>query len=457
MWCKDVGVTHDPARTHPRYHYAPAANWLSDPNGLVHDGRHWHLFYQYNPQGEGWGHMSWGHAVSVDLAQWQERPVALAEDAKHMIFSGSAVIDAANSAGFGQGAMIAAYTGAVEAPVKHQVQCLAYSTDQGTSWTKYAANPVIDRGMADFRDPNLIWHAASGQWVMVLVLSDENRAVLYGSANLRDWRELSDIPTQAAPGHLWECPALVELPVEGEPETRWLFKVDVLSGAPGSGALYLTGDFDGTRFMPDDSGWQVADWGRDFYAAIPWHDPRDAAGRPAWIAWLGNHAYQSKLPLQGWRGAMSLPRRMGLRRMAGTLRLVQQVEPACEALFAAPHTVTLAPAPRDLPMALHLRLHLTGGMMALSFEGTCGRRLGLMVSVGKITVTRSDPVTRELNATASLTCAVGSLLDLWLDRGSFELLGDEGAAALTMQHRLAGDSVKLSADRELDVAVRLLA
>lgn len=146
----------------PLYHYAPAANWLSDPNGLVWQDGEWHLFYQYNPFGEDWGHMSWGHAVSRDLVTWQELPVALAEEDGTMIFSGSAVIDHQGSAGFGKGAMVAVYTGA-RTDRAHQFQSIAASTDRGRTFTKFTGNPVLDLQMADFRDPNVFWHGPSGR------------------------------------------------------------------------------------------------------------------------------------------------------------------------------------------------------------------------------------------------------------------------------------------------------
>ena len=228
----------------PQYHYAAAANWLSDPNGLVHWNDEWHLFYQYNPHGEDWGHMSWGHAVSRDLAHWQELPPALTGDELGMIFSGSAVIDHANTAGFGAEAMVAIYTSATCTP-QRQTQSLAWSNDHGRSWHKYAGNPVLDAGLADFRDPNVFWHAASERWIMVVALSDQNRVRVYGSRDLKCWEELSEISGGDAPGHLWECPLLIELPVDGATAARWLFKVDVLRGAPGSGAIYRTGTFDG--------------------------------------------------------------------------------------------------------------------------------------------------------------------------------------------------------------------
>ena len=425
----------------PQYHYAPAANWLSDPNGLVHHRGEWHLFYQYNPQGEDWGHMSWGHAVSPDLATWQELPVAIAEDAQDMIFSGSAVIDPAGSAGFGREAMVAIYTAAAAHGPAHQTQALAFSTDLGRSWTKFAGNPVIDLGLADFRDPNVFWHAATGRWIMVVVLSAENRALLYASHDLRHWDELSVIHGSGAPGRVWECPLLIELPVEGTAETRWLFKVDALHDGPGSGAIYQTGTFDGIRFHPDGPAlepvWQVADHGRDFYAAIAWHEPRDAAGRPVWIGWMGNHAYQGQLPRQGWRGAMSLPRRLSLVRSGQAYALRQEAEPAAiagVAQVAADAAETGQAARIDLPGGLAFKLTLAD---------QDGRILVIERGPEGLFASRRDPRNPALDADTTVCLGAGQELTLWLDGGSIELLSKDGLAALTMQHRLAGERLAL--------------
>ncbi|MFN4134075.1 MAG: glycoside hydrolase family 32 protein [Novosphingobium sp.] len=423
----------------PRYHYAPAANWLSDPNGLVWDHGEWHMFYQYNPFGEDWGHMSWGHATSPDLAHWQELPVALEEADNTMIFSGSAVIDRDDTAGFGRGAMIAVYTGA-RTDRQHQFQCIAASTDRGRTFAKFAGNPVLDRQMADFRDPSVFWHAPSGKWIMVVVLSDENRALLYGSADLKHWHELSEIPQDGAPGHLWECPFLVQLPVEGSAGTRWLFKVDVLSGAPGSGALYRVGQFDGVRFLPE-TGWQVADHGDEFYAAIGWVEPRDAAGRPAWIAWMGNHAVQKHLPRQGWRGAMSLPRRLSLRQSAGGVQLVQQIEPACRALFGAAEPLLLAQGCRPLASAALVELRAEQDAR-LDITDDLGRSIACSIAGGMLTVQRTDPVTPQLDRTCKMRVDAGPV-ELWIDSGSLEVVANGGAQCLTLQHRMAGEAYAL--------------
>lgn len=437
----------------PRYHYAPARNWLSDPNGLIHDGTVWHMFYQYNPQGEAWGHMAWGHATSSDLATWTERPPALVEEDGVMVFSGSAVIDRDNTAGFGAGAIVAAWTGADIARAR-QYQCLAFSTDRGQTWTKYAGNPVLDIGLADFRDPSVFWHAATARWIMVVVLSAENRAAIYASPDLKAWTLQSHVPTHDAPGHLWECPLLIELPVDGEDGSRWLFKVDVLSGAPASGALYLTGSFDGASFTPDGP-WQVADGGTDFYAAIAWNGPRDAAGRPCWIGWMGNHAYQAKLPLQGWRGAMSLPRRISLRRGDGGLVLRQEVEPSVVARAGPERPVAMALAPVAVPMAARLAVD-DPGPWAIEIGDGEGRHLLVTRDGDSITIARHDPATPELDHRAEAAIDANAPLVLWLDGGSIELLDATGTLAITLQHRLAEETVRLRADRPLDARIAAL-
>ncbi len=428
----------------PHYHYAAAANWLSDPNGLVHWNGEWHLFYQYNPDGEHWGNMSWGHAVSTDLAHWEELAPALTGDALGMIFSGSAVIDHANTAGFGAGAMVAIYTSASDGP-QRQSQSLAWSNDHGRSWHKYAGNPVLDLGLADFRDPNVFWHDGSGQWIMVIALSERNCAAIYGSGDLKQWRHLSDIGGHDAPGEVWECPLLIELPIEGGGR-RWVFKVDVLRGAPGSGAIYCTGSFDGARFAPDPQGWASIDAGTDFYAAIAWHEPRDEQDRPLWIGWLGNHAYQGQLPLQGWRGAMSVPRRLSLRHFGDTFFLHQEL--ATEAVASVPIADPLAP---NIPAAARLELP-SNRDFRLAIADAEGRSLEVELRGSELVVTRRDLSLPNLNAVQTLALRSDAAIELWLDVGSLELLADEGCAALTVQHRLRGESYALVSAIEPAVA-----
>ena len=309
-------------------------------------------------------------------------------------------------------------------------------TDAGRTFAAYPGNPVLDLGLADFRDPNVFWHAPSGRWIMVVVLSNEQRALVYGSVDLKAWEQLSEISGAQAPGEIWECPLLIELPIEGTGQNRWLFKVDVLRGAPGSGALYQTGTFDGTRFVPDGPAagplWQVADMGREFYAAIAWHEPRDLAGRPVWIGWMGNHAYQGRLPKQGWRGAMSLPRRLSLRREGGRYVLRQVVEPA--AVESVPLVQSDA---AKLPMSARIELPAAQDF-TLTLADADGRLLMLERHGEKAVLTRRDPVSPFLDSSQPLRIGRQSAITLWLDHGSAELFADDGEVCATLQHRMAG-------------------
>ncbi len=435
----------------PACHYTPHKNWLSDPNGLVHDGQRWHMFYQYNPQGEDWGHMSWGHAVSEDLAQWRELAPALLDDEREMIFSGSAVIDHADSAGFGAGAMVAIYTSALAGEPQVQAQALAFSRGGLSGWTKYPGNPVLDIGMADFRDPYVFRHDPSDAWIMVVVKSNEQTAQIYRSANLIDWTLASDIPAGTAPGRVWECPTLIELPVAGGAETRWLFKVDALHDAPGAGALYWVGSFDGYRFQPE-GGWQVADQGRDFYAAVAWNGPRDAAGRPVWIGWMGNHAYQKHFPKRGWRGVMSLPRRMGLVETDEGLRLAQTIEPAVQGLFGAPAPLNGTTAP------LACRIDLAHDFIGTATLHDGGEsRFTVKASGAEWRLEREDAALPFLIATAALSRTDGEGLSLWIDSETIEALTESGTGSASFQHRPAASALRVETDQPGAISVAALA
>ncbi|WP_415365690.1 GH32 C-terminal domain-containing protein [Saccharothrix sp. BKS2] len=243
----------------PQFHFTPERNWMNDPNGLVHHEGEYHLFYQHNPNGNSWGDISWGHAISRDLVHWQELPVAISHDEDEMVFSGSAVVDHANTSGFGtrdEPAMVAVYTSAPKTGGK-QAQSLAYSTDRGRTWTKYAGNPVLDIGSAEFRDPKVQWYAPTKSWLMAVALSAERKIRFYSSKDLKSWTELSDFGPAGAVGGVWECPDLFPLRVDGDPRrTKWVLVVSINPGgiAGGSAAQYFIGDFDGTRFTPDDDG-----------------------------------------------------------------------------------------------------------------------------------------------------------------------------------------------------------
>ena len=211
---------HEPYR--PQFHYTPAKNWINDPNGPIFYKGQYHLFYQYNPSGNTWGNISWGHAVSKDLVHWTELPVAIPQDDSEYIFSGSVVNDETNSSGLGTKAnppLVAIYTSA-QKPAAVQAQALASSTDGGLTWTKYAGNPVLDLNSTNFRDPKVFWYAPTKSWEMVVALSDQHKISIYTSKNLKNWTHQSDFGPAAAVGGVWETPNMFPLPVDGNPATH---------------------------------------------------------------------------------------------------------------------------------------------------------------------------------------------------------------------------------------------
>jgi fructan beta-fructosidase len=225
----------------PQYHFSPQANWMNDPNGPVYCDGEYHLFYQYHPESPVWGLMHWGHAVSCDLIHWQHLPIALYPDEHGMIFSGSAVVDWNNAAGFGEKAMIIIFTYNKE---HKETQNLAYSTDKGRTWTKYAGNPVIPHPnyLRDFRDPKVFWH--ENHWVMSLAAGD--MILFYASPDLKHWEQSGSFGGgYGCTSGVWETPDLFKLPVDNGPETRWVLTVGVGNGGPagGSGTQYFIGEF----------------------------------------------------------------------------------------------------------------------------------------------------------------------------------------------------------------------
>ena len=327
----------------PQYHFSPRVNWTNDPNGLVFFEGEYHLFFQYNPFGDQWGHMSWGHAVSRDLLHWQELPVALPEENGVMIFTGSTVVDEGNSSGFcaeGKHCLVAIYTGHTPQTKSRpalQTQNLAYSNDRGRTWTKYSSNPVLNLNMSDFRDPKVFWSEQGKHWVMAVSLPNDHKVRLYGSPDLKRWNQLSEFGPAGAVGGQWECPELFRLPVEAKSgESRWVLKVGLNPGARlgGSGEQYFVGRFDGTQFTNDNPSsltlW--TDYGKDCYCALTFNGfPPNL--KPVMIGWMDNWQYAAKLPTSPWRGQMTFPRELSLRETAAGIRLYQSPVEAIDELI----------------------------------------------------------------------------------------------------------------------------
>ena len=317
-------------RYRPQVHFSPREHWTNDPNGLVYfQGEH-HLFFQYNPFGDQWGHMSWGHAVSRDLLHWRELPVAIPEMGNEMVFTGSVVVDSRNTSGFcaqGKECLVAIYTGhRTEEGEFRQTQNLAYSLDDGRTWTRYQQNPVLDLQIADFRDPSVSWDDREGHWLMAVSLPREHRVRFYESPDLKQWTPLSDFGPAGDVDGDWECPDLLRVPNETGSGGAWVLKIGLNPGAPqgGSGEQYFLGNFDGKSFVPfpsasnrqpsvggrmPPSGW--TNYGKDDYCAISFNG-LPPGEKPVLIGWMSNWEYAAKLPTSPWRGQMSIPRRLSL-------------------------------------------------------------------------------------------------------------------------------------------------
>jgi fructan beta-fructosidase len=403
----------------PKIHFYSPPNWINDPNGPILLNGAYQLFYQFNPFGDQWGHMSWGHAVSPDLIHWKLLPVALPEEKGVAIFSGSTVEDRDNTSGLcGEpgrktpGCLIAVYTGASQ---DRQNQNLAVSRDGGATWTKYASNPVIDLGLKDFRDPKVFWHASSQSWVMAVSLPDAHKIRFYRSKNLLQWELASEFGPAGAVSGVWECPDLFELPVRdasgNRVSNRWLLNVNLNPGGPagGSGDQYFIGQFDGFRFIEDHpgSGPHWADWGKDFYASTSFSNlPAGPETNRLWIAWMSNWQYAGKLPSLPGRGEMTLARRLYLRlppaHPAPTpsqepLLLVQEpvlTVPAHKqygAMFGAPSFQTIAQANARIAAQKQ-----SGGVFVLRVTLEPGEASEAGIRLRRSTANPNDPAAEEV-------------------------------------------------------------
>ena len=317
----------------PTFHFAPAFNWTNDPNGLVYYQGAYHLFYQYNPFGTQWGHMSWGHATSTDLLRWKHEAVAIMEYTNQGgsvtgVFSGTAVVDSFNTSGFGTAAnpmpLVAVYTSNIDGIAQHQ--SLAYSLD-GKTFTRYANNPILDINSKEFRDPKIFWHKPTNKWVMIVSKPDVKKVRFYSSANLKDWTYMSDFGATGNQDRVWECPDIFELPVNNTNEKKWV--ITNSAGHPQSGYLamqYFIGNFDGTTFTSDAITYPLyLDYGKDFYAGIIYNNLPSSDGRRIMIGWANCWEYANLIPTTSFRGMMASPRDLHLKRTTSGQYILTQM------------------------------------------------------------------------------------------------------------------------------------
>lgn len=447
----------------PQIHYTPAQGWVNDPNGMFYADGVWHLYYQYNPSGNDWGNLSWGHATSADLIHWEEQPVALTPDELGMIFSGSAVIDKNNTAGFGANAVVAFYTSAAD----HQQQSMAYSLDGGKTFTKYASNPVIaNTSLPDFRDPKVFWHEESGKWIMCLAKGWSYDMEIWGSSDLKNWSYLSTFTTpeyvRCNKGQ-WECPDLICMDYKGG--KKWVMIISTNPGGPagGSGIFYFPGQFDGTTFTADAREdyplW--LDSGADNYAGVTWHNAPD--GRHVLVGWMNNWNYAGVCPVSPWRSAFTLPRELKLVDFGGKPYLSANVVAEIDGIASEWREAAGDLAAKD---AYHLQVEADmSRTTTLALSNDAGERLEITVNgPARHMAVKRNAKTGDVSFNSSFSIpsigcellAEGStvLLNIYVDRSSVEITAGEGITAQTNLVFPSSIYNNFSADQPITARVR---
>jgi sucrose-6-phosphate hydrolase SacC (GH32 family) len=448
-----------PDEWRPRYHFTPPANWMNDPNGLLFDGKQYHLFYQHNPYSAAWGHMTWGHAVSPDLVHWANLPNAIHEDiaAGYTIFSGSAVLDRENTSGLGDpatpstalrtgpgGPIVAIYTADYVGPPRLEDVHIAFSNDGGLTFTQFAGNPVIHVGDPKFGDPKVFWHAESRQWIMVNILHhDQGRVVIYGSPNLRKWRQLSGFDAaEEAPG-VWECPDLFPLALDGDPaQTFWVLKVNDPHHPQQFHTRYFLGDFDGQTFRRHASLPAITPEIGPNYAEVTYNGIPPADGRRILIGWIR----QKPSDTRAWTGMQCIPRVLTLRSSPAGPRLCQAPVAEMAGLRGKYSALPAELIAGDGPSLAQHGLRTSELEIEATFEpgdaAECGFRLhlgddheaaaeatvGWAAGTGRlfIRLPGQDELALPLQPTAGRIS-----LHLFVDRGIVEVFGGMGEATLT--------------------------
>ncbi len=399
-------------RYRPQFHFTSAKGWHNDPNGCVFYDGEYHLFFQHNPKGTNWGNMTWGHAVSADLVHWEQLDHAIHPDELGTIFSGSAVIDENDTSGFGGGEhppLVAIFTYAGE-PF---TQGIATSTDRGRTMTKFDGNPVLanQTGGSD-RDPKVLWHEPTGQWVMVLYLdAGGQRLAFFTSPDLKAWTKVSELP------NFFECPDLFELPVDGDAaNTKW-----VLYGANGH---YLLGQFDGATFTPDSPGKRPMDTGGNFYAAQSFNNMPD--GRCVQIGWMAGGVY----PDMPFNQQMSFPCELTLKTFGDDVCVCRWPVEEIEDLYT--DSVTFSNVP--LKMGANPLAEVEGDLfdIEMAFRPGSASEVTLCVNGRTINYVADSEYLSFGKGTAWLPAEDGLVkLRLLIDRASVEMFAQQGKVSVS--------------------------
>ena len=427
MQLSDTFDTANREKYRPVYHHTPAWGWMNDPNGMFYKDGVWHLYFQYNPYGSQWENMTWGHSTSTDLIHWTFQGAPIEADAWGTIFSGSAVVDHNNTAGFGKGAVVAMYTSAGE----NQTQSIAYSNDNGQTFTKYDGNPVLTSNTPDYRDPHVFWNEDIKRWNMIM--AEGQHMDIYSSADLKEWKLESQFGAEYGNhGGVWECPDLMKMKVRGTDQYKWMLLCNINPGGPfgGSATQDFVGQFDGHKFTcesaPEVTKWM--DYGKDHYATVTFDNAPD--GRHVAMAWMSNWQYANQVPTMQYRSANSVPRDLDLYEYQG--QTYCGVTPSPELAAARPKKAT-----KTLTEACEMVVTLKGNA-TITLANDKGEQVVMTYDEKSRTfaMDRTKSGQKEFSDDfAALTVAPVhgkmSQLRLFIDRSSIEAFDADGKMAMT--------------------------
>lgn len=427
MQLSDTFDTANREKYRPVYHHTPAWGWMNDPNGMFYKDGVWHLYFQYNPYGSQWENMTWGHSTSTDLIHWTFQGAPIEADAWGTIFSGSAVVDHNNTSGFGKGAVVAMYTSAGE----NQTQSIAYSNDNGQTFTKYDGNPVLTSNTPDYRDPHVFWNEDIKRWNMIM--AEGQHMDIYSSADLKEWKLESQFGAEYGNhGGVWECPDLMKMKVRGTDQYKWMLLCNINPGGPfgGSATQYFVGQFDGHKFTcesaPEVTKWM--DYGKDHYATVTFDNAPD--GRRVAMAWMSNWQYANQVPTMQYRSANSVPRDLDLYEYQG--QTYCGVTPSPELAAARPKKAT-----KTLTEACEMVVTLRGNA-TITLANDKGEQVVMTYDEKSRTfaMDRTKSGQKEFSDDfAALTVAPVhgkmSQLRLFIDRSSIEAFDADGKMAMT--------------------------
>lgn len=451
----DTFDTSNKEKYRPAYHHTPLYGWMNDPNGMFYKDGVWHLYYQWNPYGSKWQNMTWGHSSSRDLLHWEHHPAAIVPDGLGSVFSGSSVVDAAGTAGFGDNAVVSLYTSAGVS----QIQSLAHSEDDGMTFGIYPGNPVLTLE-SEARDPNMFWDGDNKNWVLTLAHPLEHEMLFFTSPDLKEWTMQGAFGKGlGAQDGVWECPDLFKLKVDGSDEEKWVLVCNINPGGPfgGSATQYFVGDFDGKTFRADtDASGNVPakwmDYGKDHYATVSWSDAPD--DRRTLIGWMSNWQYAAEVPTMQFRSANTLPREARLfRGPDGQVYLASAPSPELLALRGKPslslRNIRIGSKAREfaLPAA-------NDGVCEILLDLDCTKADSVIIEIsnktGEYVELRYDPASHTLSFDRRNSGTVDFSQDfpavtvaptfdsdkkislrIFVDKSSMEVFGNDGKSVMT--------------------------